>query len=135
MTPALPGFVRVYDPSSHVWEIKYKSPGCDGQPPDARIFMAAVRRGDRVFIGWRHGTIMPAMARIEKLHVDQNDQGFIDNYGCFYSRTGAAALAYLHGQISKIPSTLFSEDLWDNDGTPRPPDQPFNPAGDKPRET
>lgn len=121
-----------YDPPTNVWEIEYQRPP-ESPSDDTRVLLAAVRVGSRVFIGYRHSTIMQAVAAIEKIRVlDQEAQGFVDSNGCFYSRGSAAALAFLRGQIDKIPSTLFSEDLWDNDGNPRPPG-PFNPTGDKPK--
>ena len=43
-----------------------------------------------------------------------HEQGFLSSSGNFLSRTDAAQLALLNGQVSKliVPPNLYSEDLW-----------------------
>lgn len=97
-------------------------------PQDVRIVKAAIRHGEQVYTGWRHSEIIQHLNRLDILTA-QEDQGFIDQYGVFYGRYQAARIALHAKQIARLTPLLTSEDLWDNDGTPREVGEPYNPAG------
>lgn len=84
---------------------------------DAKLVKAAVRAGDKVYTGWRHGLIMQHMCLLGCQRVDHDDQGFIDDQGWFYDRLSAAALLHARGVLVRS-TPLMSEDLWDNEGNP-----------------
>ncbi len=85
-----------------------------------RIVKAAVRVGETVYIGWRHAVIMRHVTSQGAAdYIDQDMQGFVDNLGNFHSRYMSAKIACRARQIRDIRlSTLLSEELWDEDGTP-----------------
>lgn len=99
---------------------------------DSRLVRAAIRHGDQVYTDWRHSTIIRHLAGLGILAA-QEDQGFIDQHGVFYNRYQAARIAYHAKQIVRIPPLLTSEDLWDDDGTPREPDKAYDPMADSKR--
>ncbi len=100
-------------------------------PPERglRIVKAAVTLGDRVFTGWRHSEILSHLGRIGTPQLSQDAQGFVADNGSFYNRYQSARIALHARQIKRLPHVLTSEDLWDNDGTPRD-GGPYNPMGD-----
>ncbi len=111
-------------------------PITDGSWPqriDHKIVKAAVKMGDKVYIGWRHSHILGYLREqgFERLSFGaQEDQGFIDQLGWFLSRELAAKIAYGSRQCTQVKcGMLLSENVWDEDGTPRP-DKPFDPMGD-----
>ncbi len=108
------------------------------QPPQEpfRIVKAAVKHGDQVYTGWRHADIISHLRTLrDDSYVSQDDQGFVDQHGSFYNRYQSARIAYRARQILKIPPTLTSEDLWEADGTPREPGEPYDPMGDRAKDT
>lgn len=94
------------------------------QKERARILIAAVRAADgEVILGIRH--YGPEIRRQMKARPDGDkfcghepgvDQGFVDQFGHFYTRTEAYDLAVRKGQISPksvhTGAELFSEDLY-----------------------
>lgn len=101
------------------------------QPPvrDLTIVKAAVKLGDRVFTGWRHADILHHLIAAGTPQRDQEAQGFVADNGSFYNRYQSARIALRARQIGRLPHVLTSEDLWENDGTPRD-GLPYNPGGD-----
>jgi len=85
---------------------------------DARIVRAAVRFGDKVYVGWRHSDIIQHVHALGKGYTTQDDQGFVTQYGYFYDREQSARIALRAKQIKTLPGVLISEDLWAKDGTP-----------------
>lgn len=83
---------------------------------DSRLTHAAVRVGEVVHVGWRHANIMHSIE--PRTHVDQDQQGFVDQYGVFYGRYQAARVAAHARQIVRMPHTLLSEMLWGENGEP-----------------
>lgn len=70
-----------------------------------------------VFCGFRHVHCMYTMIAITGLRsvpseVGEEIQGFLTNKNRFVSRTEAAEIAYICGQIEKRKYVLFSEDLY-----------------------
>jgi hypothetical protein len=102
-------------------------------PEDARLVKAAVKCGDKVFTSWRHSDAIRHVGQTLGTLTTQEDQGFIDQYGNWYSRYVSARIAVRAHQISweqfRKPS-LTSEELWDIDGTPREAGEPYDPMGD-----
>ncbi len=89
-----------------------------------RIVAAANRYGDFVIAGSRHfcvtmNGVMDAIG-MDVLHAyaggpDNEEQGFIDQYGTFHSREAAAQIAIAAGQVKAENlrgNQLFSEDIW-----------------------
>jgi hypothetical protein len=99
------------------------------QPPQwpLRITAAAVTLGDRVFTAWRHHVILEHLGRLGTPQRDPDAQGFVADNGSFYNRYQSARIAVRARQIARLPPLLTSEDLWDNDGTPRD-GRPYDPA-------
>lgn len=97
-------------------------------PKPFRIVKAAVRYREVIYTAWRHSTILDAMQRIHDTCGAHEDQGFVDLHGNWYNRYQSARIAYHARQIRKIPLMLTSEDLWDPDGTPRDPDEAYDPT-------
>ncbi len=85
---------------------------------DVRSHRAAVRFGDKVYTGWRHSEIIKHVHALGKGYTTQDDQGFVDQRGNFYSRYQSARIAYRAKQTKILHPILISEDLWENDGTP-----------------
>ncbi len=100
---------------------------------DSRIIKAAIIIRDIVYLNWRHSYIFQDIretGKYDRIESSKGEQGFVDQYGFFYSRSQAARIAFRQEQTKKLCDPLFSEDLWDNDGTPRDGGL-FNPMGDK----
>jgi len=74
----------------------------------------------RIKYGWRHHLIFQEMQN-EGIVYNRNDyqSGFITNEHPihFVDREEAAKIAYKAGQTPILKETLFSEDLWNIDGT------------------
>ena len=106
-------------------------PILETQPParDSRLVRAAIKLPNQVITGWRHSDILYHIGKYLGVATTQEDQGFIDQYFCWYNRFQSARIALHAKQILKLPNVLTSEDLWDNDGTPREPGKPYNPSG------
>ncbi len=100
------------------------------QPPPKpyKIIKAAVKFGDLVFIGWRHSDIITHVHALGKGYTTQEDQGFVDQHGNFYNRYQSARIALRARQITKLPSVIMSEDLWDKYGKARTPGEPYEPG-------
>lgn len=102
---------------------------------DSYLVKAAIKHEVHVYTGWRHSVIIQHMTRIGldlgSPSVAADAQGFVDQHGVFYGRYRAARIALHAKQIVRIPPMLTSEDLWDDDGTPREVGKPYNPVGDR----
>lgn len=104
---------------------------------DHKIVKAAIKFGDRVYVGWRHAYILDYLRNEghERMSFGhQDDQGFINHLGWFFDRQMSAKIASGSRQCTwdQIKAmTLLSEDLWDGDGKPHPPGKPFDPMGDR----
>jgi hypothetical protein len=74
---------------------------------------AVCRNGD-IVIGKRHGECIKSAVLDHdwKPPVTQEEQGFVDGDGKYYSRADALIYAKLTGQASMDKMILFSEDLW-----------------------
>jgi len=73
------------------------------------IIAAAIRQiGGPIYIGRRHHEIIKAA----KGKLKRGEQGFISDGGKFVTRNEAAKIAFECGQIPKLWTMLFSEDLW-----------------------
>ncbi len=89
-----------------------------------RVVAAANRYGDFVIAGSRHFCVtmhsIIDVFGLDALHAyaggaDNEEQGFIDQYGTFHSREEAAKIAVAAGQVKAEDlrgSQLFSEDVW-----------------------
>lgn len=89
-----------------------------------RVVAAANRYGNFVVVGARHHCVtmngIIDLIGIDALHAyaggDENEeQGFIDQYGTFHDRQEAAIIAIEAGQVDEenLRGThLFSEDVW-----------------------
>lgn len=85
------------------------------------IIGVACKTGDIVMAlpnPFRHSDVI---ARIQKLDLDDSvafdwgksaNQGFIDEFGKYYTRSEAAKHAYECGQLKIELSAICSEDLW-----------------------
>lgn len=112
--------------------LSLKSLGDTDRPDrESRLVKAAVRTSEWVYTGWRHSAIIRHMAEQGHLNAAQDEQGFVCQFGYFYNRYRAARIALRARQIAGIPPMLTSEDLWDDDGTPREVGKPYNPVGDR----
>jgi len=66
------------------------------------IVGAAVKCGDKVWVGQRHANILTRMRRMGvPLHLPK-EEGFVDEKGVFYDRMDAAAIVLKTGQISEL---------------------------------
>jgi hypothetical protein len=92
-----------------------------------KIFKAAIRMPDEIYLGWRHHLIRDYIVEtgkytrleIVKAMGDEWNQGFITETGQYMSRKQALCQARRMGQVNElIGSILTSEDLWDIDGHP-----------------
>lgn len=93
-------------------------------PGTERIVCAAIRFGEHIICGARHfDTIMRMQIKTSSVdwYIDRSkiEQGFIDQYGQFYSRTEAWKIALHQFQIRRRcggdetnGGTLFSENLY-----------------------
>lgn len=82
-------------------------------PDEMRIVAAAVKVGDKIFQGKRHGQIMHAIqTEIPGTYVTQQMQGFVANDGKFYNRFQSGAIAFRSGQTKTRKQSLLSEDVW-----------------------
>ncbi len=100
------------------------------QPPPAphRIVKAAVHYRGTVYTGWRHSDIIMHIHHTHGAYTTQEDQGFVDLHGNFYNRYQSARIALRARQITKLPSVIMSEDLWDKHGKARTPGEPYEPS-------
>lgn len=84
----------------------------------SRIIAAAIRYKGVTYTGSRHGHIIRSMVEVTTLKdmlkdkVTDNMQGFIDQYGRWYSREDSREIAIKANQIKPDHGTLYSEDLW-----------------------
>jgi hypothetical protein len=80
----------------------------------SRIKEAAVKQGDEMITGKRHGDIILAICRVGGKRVAQEDQGFVTEAGEFLSRSEAYDRAVACGQIkdNSGDKRLFSEMLY-----------------------
>ena len=89
---------------------------------DHKIVKAAVKVGDKVYVGWRHAHIISYLHCNGVVpHVYQEMQGFVDNMGWFFNRQNSVVIASGARQCrwDQIKcKQLLSEDLWDNEGKP-----------------
>lgn len=81
------------------------------------IAFAAIRFGDRVFIGRRHHEIGLRMIRegiCKRPYPGGDSQGFTTNHGRFVGRVEARQIAVASGQVENPPhaTELFAEDVW-----------------------
>jgi len=74
---------------------------------DARLVKAAVRVDDVVYVGWRHATIMND--QLPRTRIDQDQQGFVDQYGNFYNRYRSARIAL---RAEQIKGGYMNEPKW-----------------------
>lgn len=101
-----------------------------------KIVKAAVKLGDKVYTGWRHADILSHLRHEGHARLSfgsQEDQGFVDNKGWFFDRHQSAKIAAGARQCtwdSIKCKMLLSEDVWDEDGTPRTPGKPYDPMAD-----
>lgn len=91
---------------------------------ELRLVCAANRYKDLIFTGVRHScpimtTSQAMFGGLDVLHEyanGDNEQGFIDQYGTFYNRSEALALAKSNGQLlypdNVTLTELFSEGLY-----------------------
>lgn len=87
---------------------------------DARIVKAALRYGEIVYTDVRHSYIFQAVIRLQiydRLTIGNADQGFVDQYGNFFSRHDASKIAFKAKQVLELRKELFSEDIFHNDGS------------------
>lgn len=89
-----------------------------------RIVGAANRYGDFIVHGVRHFCVsmnaMIDLIGIDALHAyaggpDNEEQGFVDQYGTFHNRRAAATIAIAAKQVNHEDlrgAILFSEDVW-----------------------
>ncbi len=100
---------------------------------DSRLVKAAVWSRGVVYLGWRHSQVFQRLIDLKepsRFWEDPSNHGFVDQHGLYYTRHQAANLAHHNGQTKGNREMLFSEDLWELDGTPR--DGGFwDPAGDE----
>lgn len=80
------------------------------------VICAAVKYGDKIWLGKHHGDILQNMYKEnphEPERVDQSMQGFIGNHGEFLTRQEAAKMAFEAGQITewKEGQILLSEEI------------------------
>jgi hypothetical protein len=77
------------------------------------ITCAAIKLGDKIYIGGRHHIIFRAYPEID---LRPGEQGFVDATGKFYTRCEALAEAIACNQIWKERAVkhneLYSEDVW-----------------------
>lgn len=79
------------------------------------IVLAACKRYGVVYTGKRHAQIIKDMVDIHKCTppIRQDEQGFVDEDGRFYTRLQAEEIAIETGQIPKdFRGVLLSEHLW-----------------------
>jgi hypothetical protein len=113
------------------------------------ITNAAIRVGDKVYVGWRHAHIMYHLNYNDLCeHVSSDMQGFVDETGNFFNRYQTQRIVWHTKQMpfgKKLAPELLSEHLWDEDGTPviyedevkepekkgPPPVKPYVPVGYK----
>lgn len=97
------------------------------------ITKAAVFFQGNLYTGWRHSSIIidDMMWLFSRYQLEQqlknDDLGFVDEKGIFYNRHEAAQIAFDCKQTATHCQLLFSEDLWDKTGTPRPFGVPYDP--------
>lgn len=69
-----------------------------------------------VLCGWRHGCIFPQIGGLvrerQELSIYEKEQGFLTNQNRFVTRSEAAKIAFIAGQIDEETNRLFSEDLY-----------------------
>lgn len=97
--------------------VPYKNPYDHKKPMEQILLMkAAIRCGDVVYTDWRHHLILWHMKENNLPRTTLDDQGFIDQDGCFYRRACCCVIAFTNGQTKEYKRTLTSEDLWDEEG-------------------
>jgi hypothetical protein len=80
-----------------------------------KIVKAAVKVGDKVYVGWHHRDIFDEIWETERLGIDeikQEMQGFVTNTGKFVNRIEAANIAFKAGQIKSGTNSLDSYQLF-----------------------
>lgn len=84
-----------------------------------RIVSAAIKLKDgRVYCGVRHFDELMRMHLevLPRTHLNDHEQGFVDNKYCFLSRQEAYKVALAANQVSDDKAccrgTLYSEDVW-----------------------
>lgn len=86
------------------------------------IVKAAIIHNGKVYTGWRHCFIIRDISEsIGGKAIGSGGQGFIDSDGNYVTREEACKIALESGQITKPkyqPDIIFSEELWENDGSP-----------------
>jgi hypothetical protein len=69
-----------------------------------------------VLCGWRHGSIFPQIGGLVKerkeIGIHEKEQGFLTSKNRFVNRVEAALIAKAAGQITVLPTQLYSEDLY-----------------------
>ena len=99
--------------------IPFKSPNqCKKPMVQIKLVKAAIRCGEVVYTDWRHHLVLWYMKENKLPRTTLDDQGFIDQDGCFYRRACCGVIADANGQTKEFKSVLTSEDLWDIDGNP-----------------
>ena len=83
---------------------------------EPRIVAAAIMWKAKVMTGVRHGHIIKDIVELGLIKdpeiVLSSQQGFIDQYGKYYSREKARDVAIAAKQVKPDHGTLYSEDLW-----------------------
>lgn len=78
------------------------------------IVAAAIRQGQLLWTGKRHGLLIPEVFRQTGQKVLSHQQGFVLDTGEFVTREEASRIALDTGQVATLryPNELFSEELW-----------------------
>lgn len=79
---------------------------------ELKIVAAAIKVGDKVWQGKRHGCIMPLVFAETGLRISMEQQGFVASDGKFYNRFQSGAVAFRAGQTKTRKQSLMSEDVW-----------------------
>lgn len=88
-----------------------------------RVVCSAIRFGDIMLTGCRHWDVTMrnqvrnlSRVALKKINLEEEEQGFLDQWGNFMSREEAFQVAILSGQITRedmgCREGLFSEDVW-----------------------
>ncbi len=99
---------------------------------DSRLVKAAVWSRGIVYLGWRHSQVFQHLIDMKepsRFWEDPANHGFVDQYNLYYTRQQAAVIAFRAKQTKVNREILFSEDLWELDGTPRDGGL-YDPLGD-----
>ena len=84
---------------------------------DIFIVQAAIRIGEKVWVGHRHNNIIHEIVNEtgkKPFEIGKVEQGFVTNTGQFVDRIEGARIAIEAEQIEKLqwPPNLYSEDLY-----------------------